>query len=124
MCSSDLPLLRERQALARSIMVLRAVIAGVLVISGLWLCALPRADQPLLDVVERAVPGARALYLSAQERMIHDEAAAYAERYRRQAEELNAREAASRWQGVALNDDEVRRVSSFLKSYNEMRKGE
>ena len=118
------PLLRGRQALARSVTVLRVVIASVLLSSGIWLCALPRADQPLLDVVERVVPEARALYLTAQERTIHDEAAVYAERYRRQAEQLNAREAASRWQGAALDDNEVRRISSFLKSYNEMRKGE
>ncbi len=66
----------------------------------------------------------RALYLTAQERTIHDEAATYAERYRKQAEQLNEREAASRWQGAALSDNEVRRIPSFLKSYNEIRKGE
>jgi zinc/manganese transport system permease protein len=110
--------------MARSVTVLRVIIAGVLVIPGIWLCALPRADQPLLDMVERVIPEVRALYLTAQERAIHDEAAVYAERYRRQAEQLNEREAVSRWQGAALSDNEVRRISSFLKSYNEMRKGE
>ena len=75
-------------------------------------------------MLERVIPEARALYLTTQERTIHDEAATYAERYRKQAEQLNEREAASRWQGAALSDNEVRRISSFLKSYNEMRKGE
>lgn len=75
-------------------------------------------------MVECVIPEARALYLTAQERTIHDEAATYAERYRKQAEQLNEREAASRWQGAALSDNEVRRISSFLKSYNVMRKGE
>ena len=88
------------------------VFSAVLTLAG--------ALRPLL----RAVPGALARYPSAAERASHDEASARAKRYRRQAEELNARETASRWQGVALNDDEVRRVSSFLKSYNEMLKGE
>ena len=48
----------------------------------------------------------------------------HAERYRREAERLNEREANSRWQGKALEEIEVRRISSFLKSYAEMRKGE
>ena len=47
-----------------------------------------------------------------------------AARYRREAESLNEKEAKSRWQGEALTDTDVRRMSSFLQSYNEMHKGE
>jgi zinc/manganese transport system permease protein len=48
----------------------------------------------------------------------------HAERYLRELEKLNEREAQSRWHGKALDDTEVRKISSFLKSYSEMRKGE
>jgi zinc/manganese transport system permease protein len=37
---------------------------------------------------------------------------------------LNEIETRSRSEGRALDDFEVRRISSFLKSYSEMRKGE
>jgi zinc/manganese transport system permease protein len=48
----------------------------------------------------------------------------HARRYARDIEKLNEREAQSRWQGMALEEMEVRKISSFLKSYGEMRKGE
>ena len=66
--------------MARSVTVLRGVIAGALVSAGVCQCA---------------------LYLTAQERTIHDEAAVYAERYRRQAEQLNERANATRRAGLA-----------------------
>jgi len=47
-----------------------------------------------------------------------------AERYRREVDKLNEREARSRWQGQALDEIEVRRISSFLTSYGEMLRGE
>jgi hypothetical protein len=37
---------------------------------------------------------------------------------------VNEREASSRWQGEAMSDEQVARVSSLLRSYSEMRKGE
>ena len=49
---------------------------------------------------------------------------AYAERYRADAEQLNEREKRNRTEGEALDDYGVARISSFLKSYGEMRKGE
>jgi zinc/manganese transport system permease protein len=52
------------------------------------------------------------------------DAGAYAERYRREAEQLNEREQRSRTEGEAFDDFSVARISSFLKSYGEMRKGE
>ena len=48
----------------------------------------------------------------------------YAERYRMEAEQLNELERRNRTEGEALDDFTVARISSFLKSYGEMRKGE
>ena len=41
-----------------------------------------------------------------------------------EAEELNERERRNRTEGETLDDFSVARISSFLKSYGEMRKGE
>lgn len=117
-------LLRGGRPLARALAVSQTALALTLLASGAWLMAQPRADQPLLDTLEAAVPGTRAFYMTSPERAVHQEAEVYAERHRVQAERLNEREARSRWQGASLSDMEVQRISSFLKSYNEMRKGE
>ncbi len=102
----------------------RIGVAVLCVLSGAWLAAAPRADQPLLDSLEYALPAARALYMNEREQTVYRESDEYARRYQRQAEQLNEREAKSRWQGEALSETDVRRMSSFLQSYNEMRKGE
>jgi zinc/manganese transport system permease protein len=104
--------------------VLRGACAVGLAASALWLALSPHADQPLFDAIESLAPDLRAGYMSASERAVYQDADAYAERYRLQIERLNATEADSRWQGRALDDFEVRRISSFLQSYGEMRKGE
>ena len=52
------------------------------------------------------------------------EAAQYAQRYRDEASKLRAREEERRWKGEPLDELEVRRIGSFLKSYNEMTRGE
>jgi zinc/manganese transport system permease protein len=102
----------------------RVGLALVLAASGVWLALAPGADQPLLDAAEFVVPRVRDVYLSRNESEIYKDAHQYSERYRLEAERLNDKEAKSRWQGEALSDYEVRRISSFLQSYNEMRKGE
>ena len=102
----------------------RYAAAIVLAISGAWLMAAPRADQPLLDGAEYAFPGLRSAYMHDAELAAFKDAAEQAERYRREADQLNEREARSRWEGQRLDESEVRRLSSFLKSYGEMRKGE
>jgi zinc/manganese transport system permease protein len=116
--------LRSRKTRARVIDGLRVSIALTLVASGAWLALAPRADQPLLDALEFAVPAVRGAYLSRNETQIYADAHQYSERYRLEAARLNENEAKSRWQGQALSDYELRRISSFLQSYNEMRKGE
>jgi zinc/manganese transport system permease protein len=116
--------LRVRDRRARAGRRVRVGVALILVACGAWLGVAPHADQPLLDAVELAIPGVRNLYLSRNEAQIYNDADAYSERYRLEAERLNDKEAKSRWQGEALSDYDVRRISSFLQSYNEMRKGE
>lgn len=102
----------------------RTSLALLLVISAAWIVLFPRADHPLLDAIEAVAPGVRATYLTPQERAMLSEAEHYAERYRRQAEELNALEVRSRAEGEAIDDEQVRRISGFLRSYTEMRLGE
>jgi len=99
-------------------------VAAILIASALQLAAAPRADQPLIDLAEYAIPSLRALYFSQAEQATFADAGAYAERYRAEAEQLNDREKRNRTEGVALDDYGVARISSFLKSYGEMRKGE
>jgi zinc/manganese transport system permease protein len=90
----------------------------------LWLVAIPHADQPLLDTAEYVFPALRAGYLSRVEFATYEDARRYAERHRVEAERLNALEMRSRSQGDAIDDLTVQRISSFLKSYGEMRRGE
>src|SRR5206468_4320520 len=77
-----------------------------------------------LDAVEYVFPTLRSTYLSRAEVATYGDARAYAERHRVEAERLNAMETRSRSQGDALDDYAVQRISSFLKSYGEMRRGE
>jgi zinc/manganese transport system permease protein len=118
------PLLLRENSLRRLASVARVMLAVVFIASGAWFAAVPGADQPLLDVLEYVVPGARTLYMREGELKMFNEAAREAERYRTLAAQLSGKEQDSRWQGVALDDLQVRRISSFMQSYNEMRKGE
>jgi len=103
---------------------LRWCLAVVLAGSGLLLMLAPRSDQPLLDAAEYAFPALRAAYFSRAEAATYADARDYAERHRLEAERLDAFEVRSRAQGDALDDATVQRISSFLKSYGEMRRGE
>jgi zinc/manganese transport system permease protein len=120
------PFLRgdARLAAQRAVTAVRWCLALVLAGSALLLMVTPRADQPLLDVAESVLPGLRAGYLSRTELATYQDARAYAERQRVEAERLSAIETRSRSQGDALDEATVQRMSSFLKSYGEMRRGE
>lgn len=98
--------------------------AAILVGSALQLMLAPRADQPLLGIAEYAFPSLRTLYFTRAEAATFDDADEHAERYRLEAEKLNELERRNRTAEVALDDFDVRRISSFLKSYGEMRNGE
>jgi zinc/manganese transport system permease protein len=120
------PFLRgdRRRALRSTIRTVRWVGTVILAGSALQLAVAPRADQPLLDLAEWAIPSLRTLYFTRAEATTYADASEYAERYRRQAEDLNERERRNRTEGQGLDDFTVARISSFLKSYGEMRRGE
>ena len=120
------PFLRgdRRHALRIAIATVRWVIAVILAGSAIQLAVAPRADQPLLDMIEAAAPSVRGLYFTHAEQTTFTEAGEFAERYRMEAEHLNDVEKSNRIEGVAFDDLRVARISSFLKSYGEMRKGE
>ncbi|WP_424630494.1 metal ABC transporter permease [Bradyrhizobium sp. SYSU BS000235] len=120
------PFLRgdRRNAFRVTLATVRWGAAAIFAASALQIAIAPRADQPLLDMAEVALPSLRALYLTRTEQATFTEAGQYAERYRREAEQLNERERRNRTVGEALDDAAVARISSFLKSYGEMRKGE
>ena len=80
------------------------VVAAILAGSALQLAAAPRADQPLIDLAEYAVPSLRALYFTPTEQATFADASAYAERYRMEAEQLNDLERRNRTEGEALDD--------------------
>jgi zinc/manganese transport system permease protein len=120
------PLLRgDRQRAFRvAIATARWTIAAILAGSALQLAAAPRADQPVIDMVEYALPSLRTLYFTRAEQASFVEASELAERHRIAAEQLNELEKRNRTEGEALDDVKLGRISSFLKSYGEMRKGE
>jgi len=102
----------------------RVIAALALLASAVWIAVTPRADQPLLDALEYALPALRSGYMSGNELAIVREAELYAQRYRGEAARLRAKEAERRWKGAPLDEHDVRRTASFLKSYNEMIQGE
>jgi zinc/manganese transport system permease protein len=99
-------------------------VVAILALSAILLMVAPRADHPVLDSIEGVWPSVRELYFTAGELEVYRDADTYAARYRRQADELNERETRSRAEGQPLDDLLVRRISSFIKSYTEMRRGE
>ena len=120
------PFLRanRRRAAVRMIRGTRWAAALILAASAALLAAAPRAPQPLLDLAEYATPCVRQLYFTRAEEATFMDALSYAERYLREADELNEREKRNRTEVVAFDDFTLARISSFLKSYGEMRKGE
>jgi zinc/manganese transport system permease protein len=112
------------RALKGSIAALRGCAAVLFAASAMTLVVAPRSDQPLIDVVEHVYPSVRSLYFTKPELAAYEDARQYAERYRLEAERLNDVETRNRSQGEPIDDMTVRRISSFLKSYGEMRKGE
>ena len=98
--------------------------AAILAGSGLQLAVAPRADQPVLDGAAHVFPSLRMIYLTRAEQAVLTDASERAEHYRTEAERVNDLEKRSRSEGEALDDFTVARISSFLRSYGEMRSGE
>jgi zinc/manganese transport system permease protein len=120
------PFLRGHRgiALRMAIGTFRWAFAAVIAASAIELAAAPRADQPLLDSLEQAIPALRNLYFTHAEAAAYEDAAETAERHRLAAEQLIAEERRRRTQSETLDETALQRMSSFLKSYAEMRKGE
>jgi zinc/manganese transport system permease protein len=120
------PFLRGNRQSAMRVAIATARWTGAVILAGsaIQWAAAPRADQPLIDLIEYAVPSLRTLYFTRAELTTFTDASEYAERYRKEAEQLNDVERRNRTEGAALDDFSVARISSFLKSYGEMRKGE
>lgn len=96
----------------------------VVFVSGLWLVVNPRADQPLLDMLEYAAPPLRSAFLTAAEQAQLDQSRRSEIKVQQEALRLNEKERGSRWQGALLSDEELRKISSYTQSFLEMKKGE
>ena len=106
---------------------LRAVLAmtlAVVLASCMWLMINPIGDQPLLALVERAAGIGPVRFLSPAERDAYESAARDSVRFQAEVDRLNALEKAARTQPTPLPDDEIRRIASYQKSFNEMTRGE
>jgi zinc/manganese transport system permease protein len=114
----------RRTAWQMAITAARWSAAAILAGSALQLAVAPRADQPVLDGAEYMFPSLRTIYLTSGEQAALADASERAERYRAEAERLNDLERRSRSEGEAMDDFTVARISSFLRSYGEMRNGE
>jgi zinc/manganese transport system permease protein len=111
-------------ALKTTVNAVRWGVAALIAGSAIQLAVTPRADLPLIDMLEHAAPSLRHLYFTKAEAAAYQDAREYAERHRLAAEQLIGQERRSRTQGEALDEAAMQRISSFLKSYAEMRKGE
>lgn len=110
----------RRAALGGSAALALAAILG----SSLWLLFRPAADQPLLALLERATGFGAADFMSESDRRIFNEAAGDSVRFQAEFDRLDALEKAARVGAAPLADDEVRRIASYQRSFNEMTRGE
>ena len=101
-----------------------AVTLTLTLASSVWLMVNPTADQPLAALFERTTGIGPAHFLSASDRAIYDSATRDMARFQSEAEQLDAREKAARFQGEPLSDEEIRRIASYQQSFNEMARGE
>jgi zinc/manganese transport system permease protein len=109
------------RAAARTVAILALV---VYLASSLWLILIPAADQPLAAMFEEVTGLGPAYFLNAGERDIYESAVRDMLRFQQEADRLNAKEKAARYQGAPLSDEEIRRVASYQQSFNEMMRGE
>jgi zinc/manganese transport system permease protein len=118
------PARQRRQAYAKARSAAFFGLIAVALLSGAWLVLQPRADQPLLDLLEAQFPQVRAVFLTAAEQEIFLDAVASRANVQAQAQRMNEMERRSRWQGKELSDDELRKLSSYAQTFQEMQKGE
>ena len=114
----------RKQLLRRIGHLLAQTSLAIIFISALWLVAKPRADHPLLDTLEYLAPPLRQAFLTKNEQELNRLSSHGEIKAQQEALRLAGKERDSRWQGRALSDEEVRRISSFTQSFLEMKKGE
>lgn len=93
-------------------------------LSAIWLMIMPRADQPMFDLLQSATGIGPATFLAVQERAVYVEALKDASYRRSQEGQLTTLERQSRWRGDGLSETEVRRIGSFQQTFNEMARGD
>ena len=109
------------RAAGRSVLALSLLL---ILAASLWLVANPGADQPLAAAFERATGIGPQQFLSASERDVYESAARDMVRFQTEADRLDAKERAARYQAAPLADEEIRRIASYQQSFNEMTRGE
>jgi zinc/manganese transport system permease protein len=115
----------QRKARARGLA--KAVSTGVLAVVAaamLWLLLMPRADQPVLDLLDALSGMDSRRFLTPEERSMYADALQSARLRHAQAAQVTLQERDSRWQGEGLSDDAVRRLGTFQQAFNEMARGE
>jgi zinc/manganese transport system permease protein len=93
-------------------------------LSGLWVIAAPKADHPVVALIEVTTGLGPEHFLTTGERADYLDAVATGERHRRDVDRLYDMERRSRWQGEALSDDALRRIGSLQQTLTEMGRGE
>lgn len=96
----------------------------IALLSGIWLTVNPAADQPLFDWLEIRYPQLRQAFLTPDEQDYLQQAGQGSDRWQSEIQRLDQIERQSRWQGESLSDRELRRISSYTMSFQEMRNGE
>lgn len=96
----------------------------VLLVSGLWLVANPHADHPILDSLEIYQPKLQSLFLAKDEMDILTDAQVSSQYLRSQIINLDLKEQESRWLGEGMTDEDLRTMTSYTLSFQEMDKGE
>ena len=92
--------------------------------ASVWLIAKPAADQPLAALFENATGLGPERFMSASERDVFESAGRDTLRFQAEVERLNASERSARHKGAPLSDEEIRRIASYQRSFNEMARGE
>jgi zinc/manganese transport system permease protein len=115
---------RRRRNLHIAVNALCIAGSSALLASSAWLVIMPAGDQPLLALVERSTGMGPTRFLDVHERDAYESSARDAVRFQAEVDRLDALEKASRYQGTPLSDDDIRRIASYQKTFNEMTRGE
>ena len=115
---------QRRRNLRIAVTTVTATVLVALLASSAWLMVVPTGDQPLLAVIESATGLGPTQFLRPSERDAYQSATRDALRFQGEVDRLNAMEKAARYEGTPLSDDDIRRIASYQKTFNEMARGE